>query len=107
MKLMLLAQSSFALLGITSDQSIRNYPFNWRILLVLVSYGSSSISQLIFLNRTIKSATSFVEYSECVFVFAANILVDICYSISAFYRSKLFKYIDDCEKIVDESTLYS
>lgn len=104
MKLFQLAQKRFALVGITSDQSIQKYPFNWKILLVSLSYGSSSVFQLLFLKQALRSANSdFMEYTDFVFVFAANIVVGICYAISIFYRSKFFAYIGNCEKIANKS----
>lgn len=103
MKLIQSTQKSFGFLGITSDQSTQKYPINWKILMVSLSYGSSTISQLMFLKQTIKSASNFVEYADCVFVFVANILVDLCYAISVFYCSKLFVYIGNCEKLIGKS----
>lgn len=103
MKLLQFVQRSYALLGIASDQLKRKYRFNSSILLVSFSYSASSISQLIFLSRVINSASSFTEYSECVFVFAANILTDICYAISVFNTPKLFSFIGNCEELVRES----
>lgn len=64
---------------------------------------SSSTSQWIFLAQATRTVNLFVVYSECVFVFSGNVALDICFAITVFYSSGIFRYIDDCEKSVDRS----
>lgn len=103
MKLFTLAQKSYAFLGITSDQPIQKYPFNWKLLMVSLSYGSSSIFYLISYEKEFKWADSFAEYTDWIFVFSSTISVDIFYIFTILNKSKLFCFIDNCAKIVHHS----
>lgn len=73
MKLFGLAQTNFAFLGIVSNQSEQK--FNWKILLVSLSYGSSSVSQSMFLMQAISLANSFAECTDSISITAATISV--------------------------------
>lgn len=64
---------------------------------------SSTAFQLIFLAQASRSVNRFVQYSECVFVLSANVDLDICFAITVFYSSKIFRYIENCEKNADKS----
>lgn len=103
MKLFQFVQKCYAILGITLDQSKQKYPFNWRILTASLCYDSSCIFLLIPVKQAITMDSKFADFAECVFVFAANNLVGICYVITIFCSSKLFAFIDNCEEIADKS----
>lgn len=104
-KLYQLALTSYSILGISSDQSIQKYPFNWNRLMVSLSYASSSIFYLIRYENELKFASSFAEYTDWIFTFTSTISVDIFYIFTILYKSKLFKFVDNCEKIVTTSEL--
>lgn len=100
-KLFQLIQATYAILGITSHQSVQKYPFNWKILMVSFSYGSSSIIQLIYLTEAIQSANRISECTDSIFITATTISVALYFAISVYYMSELFRFIRGCEKMVD------
>lgn len=102
LKLFEFTQMSFAFVGINSQQSAQKYPFNRRILTVLLVYSLMCISHLIILIRALASANSFTECANSIFGTATSIFIAICFAITIFYMPQLFKCIDNCEKIVKE-----
>lgn len=107
LKLFAFTQMSFAILGINSQQSIQKLPFNPKILMVLVLYGLLSISHLIYLMQAIGSDKRFAEYTDSIFGTAACISVAFYYAITVLNKSILFKFIDDCKRIMEKSEFHS
>lgn len=102
LKLFEFTQSSFAILGISPQQSTQNYPFNRKILMFLLLYGFMCISHLIYLVRAVGSANSFAEYTDSIFGTAASISVAIYFVITVFNASVLFRFIDNCGESMEE-----
>lgn len=101
MKLFGLARTNYAFLGVVQDRSIQK--FNWKILLVSFSYDSSSVSQSVFLVRSISLASSFAECTDSIFITAATISVAMYFAIQVLSTSKLFRLIDCCEIVAHKS----
>lgn len=99
-KLFQLAQTSYAKLGIISNQSNSKSSFNWRLLLTSLSYGSSSVFYIISYEKELKWADSFADYTDWIFTFTSTISVDIFYVCTILNKAKLFSFIKNCEKIV-------
>lgn len=102
-KLYQLALTSYSILGINSDQAIQKYLFNWNQLVVLLSYASSSMFYLVRYEKELRFANSFAEYTDWIFTFTSTISVDIFYIFTILNKSKLFRFVALCEKLVDHS----
>ena len=103
MKLFQGAQTTYGILGITPHQSIQKYPINWKILMVSLFHVSNITFCLMNYEKEVKSANSFAEYSDWIFLFTSVVSVATYFAITVLHSSKLFKYIDNCEKIVQKS----
>lgn len=104
-KLFKFTQMSFAILGIKSQKSAKKYPFNGKILAVLLLYSFMCISHVIYLIQAVGSANSFAEYTDSIFGTAASISVAIYFAITVYNTSVLFKYIYYCGKSMEKSEL--
>lgn len=101
MKFFLLTQKYFTLLGISSSQSKRKYPFLNRK--ILKAYSCYSIAIILFSVSFFGETHTFGEYAELIFRSLLPILLVIAFSIVVFKMEILFKIIDSCEEIVDKS----
>lgn len=92
--------ASFAILGITLDQSMQTNPFNKRILAALTSYILNVASYTAFLFY---DANTSWEYTYNIFTNSATLVSFACYIIVIFKMETCFALIDGCVKIVAES----
>lgn len=85
------AQESFAILGITVDQSMQTNPFNKRILAALLSYTLTVTIYTVFLFH---DATTFWEYTDNIYTNSATIAIVLCFTIVVFNMRKLFALLE-------------
>lgn len=98
MKLFQIIQKKFAFFGITSTQSIEAHPFNEKILLVYVVYGSTWISSVLFLVRR---ASTFEEYTNNIYITTATAMIIFCFTVVVLRMPKLFEFINKCERLTE------
>lgn len=99
-KLFRTIQTNFALLGISSHQSVQQCPFNVRNLLTIFSIGFSAISTTINL---LYIASSFKEYADSVYVTSSAVLTFVIYLLFVWKMRLIFELVDDLEKTCNES----
>lgn len=100
MRLFQSVQSFFAIVGITSYQSMQKHPFNHKILATFFSYSLTMTSYNVYLFHV---ATTFWEYNDNIYMNSATMLVVIGFTIVVFNIKKLFEFIDSCEAITIDS----
>lgn len=100
MKLFQSLQENFAIMGITSDQSTKNSPFNGRILATLSSQILTVILIAVFIFH---DAYTFWEYANNIFNMAGAIILVVFFAIIIFSMRKFFALIKSCETVVAES----
>lgn len=102
MKLFQSVQETFATLGITLNQSMKNNPFNTRTLAAFSSYILTVTLYTVFLFH---DAKTFWEYTDNIYTNSATIVIVVCYVIIALNMEKCFALIDRCVTIVATSKL--
>lgn len=100
MKLFQSVQESFAILGITLEQSVRSNPFNERILAALSSY---LMRVILFTVSLFHDAETFSEYTENIWLNSAAILVLVAFAVMVFNKGKFFALIDNSVTVVANS----
>ena len=100
MKLFQSVQKSFAVLGITPNESIRTDPYNRNIWKSFIVYSLTNVLNFAFFFL---EANSFREYTEILFVYSCTMTIFIGFAIAAIQKKKLFNYINNCEKTINES----
>lgn len=98
MKLFRIIQKNFAILGITSAQSIQKHPFNRQIVLLYSIYGSTWISSVLFLFQ---KANTFEEYTNNIYITSAAAIVMFSFTIIVFKMSKLFEFVNNLGESVE------
>lgn len=100
MKLFQSVQENFAVIGVTSDQSMQSNAFNNRILAAVSTYTLNVALYIVFLFH---DASTFGEYTYNIYSNSATILILICYIIVVFKMNKCFALIDRCATVVAKS----
>lgn len=100
MKLFHSTQESFAILGITLDQSMQNNPFSKRVLAAFSSYILTIALYTVFLFR---DANTFWEYTDNIYTNSATMVIVACFIIVVFNMEKCFALIDSCVTVVAKS----
>lgn len=100
MKLFQSVQENFATLGITREQSIRNNPFNARMLAAFSTYILMIASIAVFFFH---DANTFWEYTNNIYNLSAIILIFISFVTVVFNMRKCFALIDSCAAVVAKS----
>lgn len=96
---MKLAQSTknyFAMLGISSDQSLANVTF-FMVELIFVVHDCFSWGYLIY------EANTFREYTYGLFYITTMAMVAACFTIYAIKKIHLFKMFDLGEELIEKS----
>lgn len=99
MKIFQTVQKNLAILGISSMQSNQAF-YNRKYLLYLLLSGSLIIMNCVFL---IYVAKSFKEYTDSIYITSVSIALFISLSFLIRRMRNLFEFIDNLEKIVDDS----
>ena len=97
MKLYQSNQDNLSSLGISSVEK----SFNRRMVKTYLIYGLSNISANLYL---IFEANNFLQYTNSVYVTTGLALIIIGFSIMIFKTSKLYQFMDDCDKLADIGT---
>lgn len=100
MKLFQSSQEKFAILGITSDQSIKNNLFNGRILAGFSVYILTVILIAVFI---IHDANTIWEYANNIYNMSGAIIIVVFFANIVFKMRKFFALIDSCETTVAKS----
>lgn len=69
-------------------------------ILILIAFGLNVISQ--YINISIAPNT-FEEYTECIYFTSVGTMIFVIYIIVIFEREKLFEFIDEIEKTLQNS----
>lgn len=96
MKLFQIIQKNFALLGISSNQSLCNR----QSVVAFSIYGFASIFSSAFLFF---KANTFLEYTMNVFVTTTIFAIWIAFTVILFKKQNLFQLIDEFERLFDKS----
>lgn len=99
MLLFRIIQTKFGILGVTLAQSMQELPFNRRIILVYFIHGNALASGVTFL---LKKANTFEEYTNNIYMTSASAMIMFCYTIVVSRMAKLFEFINEAEKTVDQ-----
>lgn len=91
-------QKNLAAIGISSDLISQAYPFNRKILMVviMICYGCTSSSLYIFLE-----AKTFDEYTQSIYIFSACVLISIIFIITYSKLRDIFQFIDSLENVMN------
>lgn len=100
MKLFQSSQEKFAILGITSDQSIKNNLFNGRILAGFLVYILTVILIAVFI---IHDANTIWEYANNIYNMSGAIIIVVFFANIVFKMRKFFALIDSCVTTVAKS----
>lgn len=91
---------SFAILGITLDQSVQKNPLNARILAAFSTFTLRIVLYTVFFFH---DASTISEYTENLWLNSAATLVLIGFAVEVFKMDKIFALIDNCVTISAES----
>lgn len=99
-KILQLTQQNFATIGISPNLVLQSYPINVKIFLGLFTSNSYIICSMIYLIYT---ANSITENTQIIFMsLVAAVIVLLLFALIV-NAGGLFKYINDCEDIVNTS----
>lgn len=89
---------NFATVGIEPSIVAQPYPINVRILM-----GFGILGAYMFCNfkYTFYEAKTFIEYSQTTYIGSGALLIAIYLLVIVLKIEKLFKFINDCEHIVN------
>lgn len=105
MKILQSARSDFADLGLDADQSTtQNSLFNRKNVLALFTLVLAFISTIacIFYDEN-----TFQEYTVSAYLSSSFWLATVMYAIFSWKSRMIFKFMDDAEKILNESKLHA
>lgn len=98
-KLFQIIQRYFAILGISSNYSKQNDMLNRNVLKASVFYGLNSTFNTIFL---LVEASNFREYIDSIIATTSVFGILFCFMIVFSEMSKLFEFIENCERVTNE-----
>ena len=94
-------QKNHVRVGICSKRTNES---NRKIALIFFLFGMSFTCSLVYLCL---EANTFLEYSNNMYITTGSAMILIVYTINIFKMSKLFKFIDYLEEMIDERELDS
>lgn len=101
MKIFRTVRKQYAILGIrSSNQSIRNYSFNKRILFGFLLFAYLILSHFVYFFHV---ANGFMDCMECICSLSASIIMFVCLAAIVFRKNTLFECIHNMEKLIDTS----
>ena len=100
MKVLQTSQKYFAILGISSEQSIQENRLNRKLLMGSILLGHSFVTRLVYL---IYLANSFDKYIECICSTIAVVVITTCFVSMVFRMSILYECIDNIENLIETS----
>lgn len=101
MKLFQTVQNNLKLLGyIRNHDGYRYYPFSLRHLKTTAAFVFGLISIFVY---AIYSTNSSREYMDSFYLLTVSFSILISFTTTTFKMTKLFNYIDNCEKLCNES----
>lgn len=98
MKFLESSQNFFAMLGISSNQSLMNVNF-FMVEFIGIGRVCSDLAFLIY------DANSFREYTYSAFYISTATMADACFTILAIKRAHMFNIIEFGEKLIEKSEL--
>lgn len=101
-KIFQLTQSYLAMLGIVSQQSIQQQPFNVEKLKTLAVFSFTTISSILYFCR---APNDFMEYNQSLCFTSTVINTMLLLALVIWKQPELFEYIKSLEIIVNESKL--
>lgn len=99
-KIFQLTQRNFALVGICPNLSLQSYPFNWKISMGIFILSLYIMCSMMYLFYT---PNLFTENTQTVFMDSVAALIILTLLVLIFNVDEVFKYIEDCENIVNTS----
>lgn len=93
-------QKKFTLLGITPELAKQPYPLNLKVILALSVLTMALIFECIYIGS---DASTFIDYTQSIFVAAAGFLVLFVLMILIFKVEKIFEFIDHCDFMINRS----
>lgn len=101
MKIFRTVQKQYAIIGVSpSNQALRKYPFDERVLSVFLSIASYVILQCVYMFH---GANSFMAQVECICSLFGAIMIFACFAAIEFRETTLFQSIGNIERLVDTS----
>lgn len=102
MKIFQTIQKNFAMLGISANQTRERSSINFKnsiaFVLILLNFCSQFIN-LIFL------ADNFEEYTICIYAFFTVMMFEMEFGIHVWKMTKLFKFIENFQRLIESSEL--
>lgn len=99
MKVFQLIQEKLEILSFSSDESIL---FNKRTVGCFLASGLTTIFQFVFLFCT---AESFMEYTECIYMTTASIVIAINFFYISFNKMKILEFIICVQEYIDSKRI--
>lgn len=92
------ARRNFEILGISPSQS----RLNGKVLMAFTSYWIDNTLNCIFLAREVNN---FSEMANSIFITTGTTTISTCFTILIINKAKLFRLVDDAEKIIDRGKI--
>lgn len=102
MKIFETIRNYFAIVGITSQQSIQSHPFNRRNSLCLFVFGMGISLTFAYQFRRIES---FQEFTDCFYEISTISVCGIGFASFIWEMVELFEFIDRLDDFVNKSKL--
>lgn len=103
MKILRTVQQNYAILGISpSNQLNQSNPFNKRVLLGFLSFGSVIASQSVYIFHV---DNGFMEHMDWICSISATVIQFGCFATIVFSKTTLFACIARTENLIDSSKI--
>lgn len=100
MKILQNVQNYFAMLGIRSSNSLQQHPFNMKNSVIFLIFTVLFFMSHIFLFC---KASSLAEYADGLYQCVTGDFIHIDFVIHIYIVTKLVKFIDNFEKVIQKS----
>lgn len=97
MKLFKTFQKSLALIGITSNTSANLFDFGRKCLAYAILWSGFFLSW----SFIIWEVNNFIEYTITIYIASAITALAICFTILVYKTEKIFKFINGCERVIN------
>lgn len=95
-------ENDFRIVGISLHQSHQKYPFNMKIVMILLIFVCGIISDIVYLFNETKT---FEEFNGSLYEISSAFVVATSFMIFIQNMIKLFRFINGLEAVVNKSKL--
>lgn len=98
MKVFQTVQSNYELIGISSVESLHNFPYNPQISIGFLTFGVSTGSYIIYFFNMADDFKAYIEYTITV---SAFLIISVCFGAVVLRMTELFENIDGMENVIE------